>query len=267
MQALDRAIRTLEQNTGFSRAFHDLVVRRGGWPNRWMTPAEIDAALTRRGFWEGPRRDVLPDARVRLITHYLDRLIDAGKTAGSSSGDTWKGSDSGGGSSFGLPGRDASALGSEWSESGGSGGGWQRFDGQYKHAPKTKLVEYRGARMGRSFDRRNYLRVVVRDTHTQYGPVLNLSPGGLMFCVADPEHEKKFRVGGRGFLRLTCTAAEPRVSIRVRCKIVWMSPTEYGTRVGVDFRGLTPDDQKSIARVIAEAGDPDDDTYDRRKTR
>ncbi|MEM9883594.1 MAG: PilZ domain-containing protein [Planctomycetota bacterium] len=259
MQALDRAIRTLEQNTGFSRAFHDLVVRRGGWPNRWMTPHEINAALTRRGFWNGPRRDVLADAQVRLITHYLDRLIDAGKAAGPSSGDTWKNASAG--SSFGLPGRDASAIGSEWSES----GGWQRFDGQYKHAPKTKLVEYRGAQMGRSFDRRNYLRVVVHDTHTQYGPVLNLSPGGLMFCTADPEQEKKFRVGGRGFLRLTCTASDPAVSLRVRCKIVWLSPTDHGTRVGVDFRGLTHDDQKAIARVIAEAGDPDDDTYERRK--
>ena len=222
--SLDRALEQLDRTTGFAQAFHDLVVRRGGFPRGWLTAPQINAELTARGFWQGDRRAVHPQARLRLLTHFLDRLVDQPPAAG----------------------RDQE---------------WKRFDGQYKRNPKTKLIEYRGAQMGRGFDRRAYLRVATVDLHVQYGPVLNLSETGLMFCTVETP---KMNVGSRGYLRLT--HAPSKTSIRVRAKVVWMSPTPHGTRVGVDFRNLTLQDQAVIARLLVDAGDPDDQTTDRRRS-
>lgn len=252
MLALDRALATLEKDTGFGRAFEDLAVRRGGWPNRWMTPAQINNELEARGFWAGRRRAVHLDSRVRLVQRYLDVLVDRTKA----SGDSWTGrkgasTGEGSGGSF-LPadlldGRRAGDLPSEW----------RRFDGQYKHNPRTKLIAYRGAKASRSFDRRATLRIAVTGVACQYGPVLNLSPLGLMFSTDEPP---KMKAGDRGFLRLT----HGRTSLRVRAKVIQITTTPLGSRVGVDFRGLSDDDRKMIARMIAEAGDADGDSFDRR---
>lgn len=272
MQALDRALATLEKSTGFSQAFEDIVVRRGGWPNRWLTPKQINDELTGRGFWGGGRKAVHTESRVRLITRYLDALIDGppGGGSGDRSGeDSWMG---------GRPDDSAAVLMGDSTVSGllndssslhgkklppkrrasDTACAWKRFDGQYKHNPKTKLIEYRGAQMGRSFDRRTFLRVALKDVQCQYGPVLNLSQAGLMFCMVD--EKPGMTTGSRGFLRIT----HGLTSLRVKVKVVWMSPTPHGTRVGVDFRGLTKDDEKTISKLIREAGDPEDDTFDRR---
>ena len=222
--SLDRALKQLDQTAGFARAFDDLVVRRGGFPHGWLTAQKINAELTARGFWRGPLESVHPRARLRLLTRYLDQLVD--HPANTPNPQNWK-----------------------------------RFDGQYKRNPQTKLIEYRGAQMGRSFDRRAYLRVAVTDVSVQYGPVLNLSETGLMFCTVDTP---KMNVGSRGYLRVTHPPS--KTSIRVKAKVVWMSPTPHGTRVGVDFRGLSLQDQAVIARLLADAGDPEDDSFERRQS-
>ncbi|MEO1236113.1 MAG: PilZ domain-containing protein [Planctomycetota bacterium] len=243
--ALDRALATLEKTTGFSSAFEAIVVRRGGWPNRWMTPTQINDELTARHFWTRGRHVVNPDGRVRLITHYLDSLVDQ-PSLPDAADDFW-----GDGSS--LNGKSSASAAAS------SGGGWKRFDGQYKLNPQTKLVEYRGAKMGRSFDRRSYQRIPVDGVSCQYGPVLNMSAMGLMFCTVS---DRAFSVGQRGYLRIS----HGDVSLRFRGKIVWVGPTEHGTRVGIDYRGLSADDQKTIQDIILVAGDPDDDRFERRKT-
>ena len=248
MQALDRAITTLEAKTGFSRAFEEIVVHRGGWPNRWMTPEQINDELTSRGFWSGGRKAVHLDSRARLVQHYLDTLIDQPKKAE----DSWAGGSPAGSSFWGV-------VGSPKRRAGDTDCVWKRFDGQYKHNPKTKLIEYRGAKMGRTFDRRSFLRVPTKDLNCQYGPVVNLSQAGLMFCMVDEKPGMK--VGSRGFLRLT----HGPTSLRVKVKVVWISPTPHGTRVGADFRGLTQDDQQTITQLLRDAGDPDAEPFDRRK--
>ncbi len=260
MQALDRALATLEKSTGFSRAFEDIVVRRGGWPNRWLTPTQINDELTARGFWSGGRKAVHIESRVRLIKRYLDALIDGPPAAIASDPEASQLGDS---TVNGLLNASSSLVGEvpkpHARRAGDTHSAWKRFDGQYKHNPKHKLIEYRGAQMGRSFDRRTYLRVATKNLDCQYGPVLNLSQAGLMFCMVD---EKPGMVAGsRGFLRIN----HGTTSLRVKVKVVWMSPTPYGTRVGVDFRGLTKDDEKTIAKLILEAGDPEDDSFDRRR--
>lgn len=263
MLALDRALATLEMDTGFSRAFDDIVVRRGGWPNRWLTPEQINHELEGRGFWKGSRRSVNADSRVRLVQRYLDARVEmtqadgdswTGKKGGSSLLGGSSGESSGGscgGSSF-LP----TAL-AEGRRAGDVPSEWKRFDGQYKHNPHTKLIEYRGAKASRSFDRRAYLRVTVEKVSCQYGPVLNLSPMGLMFSTDD---EPKMNSGDRGFLRIV----HSQTSLRVRAKVIQITTTPLGSRVGVDFRGLTDDDRQTIAKIIADAGDPDDDSLERR---
>ena len=234
MLALDRALSQLDKATGFAKAFDELVVRRGGFPHGWLTAEKIHVELTARGFWRGDRGAVHPHARLRLLTRFLDQLVD-------------------------QPDRRKSDQ------------EWKRFDGQYKRNPQTRLIEYRGAQMGRSFDRRSYLRVAVANMHTQYGPVLNLSDTGLMFSSTEPP---KMQVGSRGYLRLTHPPTH--TSIRVKAKIVWMSPTApggptsapspRGTRIGADFRGLTMQDQAVIAKLLVDAGDPDDETFDSRRS-
>lgn len=258
MQALDRALATLEKSTGFSQAFEDIVVRRGGWPNRWLTPTQINDELTGRGFWSGGRKAVHTESRVRLVKRYLDALID-GPPGGSAAS---SGEMMGDSTVSGLLNQASSLHGQPLPHkrrADDAGGAWKRFDGQYKHNPKHKLIEYRGAQMGRSFDRRTYLRVATKDLDCQYGPVLNLSQAGLMFCMVD--EKPGMVVGSRGFLRIT----HGLTSLRVKVKVVWMSPTPHGTRVGADFRGLTKDDEKTISTLIKNAGDPDDDSFDRRR--
>ncbi|MEM8739742.1 MAG: PilZ domain-containing protein [Planctomycetota bacterium] len=244
MQALDRALNTLEKTTGFSRAFDDVVVRRGGWPNQWLTPQEINHHLTVRGFWTRGRQAVHFESRVRLVQHYLDGLIDTPAPAG----DFW-GTDAGASGSS-ISGKSAAAT---------VGHGWKRFDGQYKHNPKTKLIEYRGVKMGRSFDRRAYQRTPVDRVTCQYGPVINMSPIGMMFTATEP---REFQTGQRGYVRIN----HGETSLRVRVKIVWLSAQGPHTRVGVDYRGLTPHDRKTIEQIILLAGDADADEGDRRKS-
>lgn len=258
MQALDRALATLEKSTGFSRAFEDIVARRGGWPNRWLTPTQINDELTGRGFWSGGRKAVHVESRVRLIKRYLDALIDTPPDRDAFTGDSVLLGDSTvaqllNGDSAELDGpkpnrqRDSDAS-----------RGWKRFDGQYKYKPKTKLIEYRGSRRSRSFDRRNHVRVATKDLHCQYGPVLNLSQAGLMFCTV--EERPGMVTGNRGFLRLT----HGTTSLRVKVKVIWMSQTPEGTRVGVDFRNLKAADHHTISRLLREAFDPDGEVPDRR---
>ncbi len=115
--------------------------------------------------------------------------------------------------------------------------------------------------MSKSFDRRSYLRLTMVEVHVQYGPVLNMSDTGLLFCTVD---EPKMKVGSRGYIRIT--HAPSKTSLRVKVKIVWMSPTPHGTRIGADFRGLTMQDQAVIAKLMVDAGDPDDDSFERRKS-
>ncbi|MEM1446900.1 MAG: PilZ domain-containing protein [Planctomycetota bacterium] len=271
MQALDRALATLEKSTGFSRAFEDIVARRGGWPNRWLTPKQINDELTGRGFWSGGRKAVHIESRERLIKRYLDALIDGPPEESTLGGDeSWAGDQPGDSAAVLMGDSTVSGLLNQSSSLHGqkltpkrraddTDSDWKRFDGQYKYKPKTKLIEYRGARMGRSFDRRTFMRVPTRDLNCQYGPVLNLSQAGLMFCMVD---EKPGMVAGsRGYLRLT----HGLTSLRVKVKVVWMSPTPHGTRVGVDFRGLTPRDNKVITQLIRDAGDPDGEPCDRRR--
>lgn len=264
MQALDRALATLEKSTGFSRAFDDIVARRGGWPNRWMTPTQINDELASRGFWSsGGRKAVHTDSRARLIKRYLDALIDGPQTdacAGSATG-LQEPSLMGDSTVQGLLNASSSVHGKTLPNrrrASDTASTWKRFDGQYKHNPKHKLIEYRGAQMGRSFDRRTFLRVATKDVHCQYGPVVNLSQAGLMFCMVD--ERPGMVAGSRGFIRIT----HGTTSLRVKVKVVWMSPTPHGTRVGVDFRGLTDADQQTITKLIREAGDPEEDAFDRR---
>ena len=211
MFALDRALQQLEKLSGFSEAFDDLTVRRGGFPHGWLTPRRINDELTARGFWRGQRSAVHPDARVRLLTHFLDHRVE-------------------------LPTPD------EYRN-------WKRFDGQYKRNPKTKLIDYRQAG-GRGFDRRSRARTPVTGVACQYGPVLDLSPVGLSFCTVDPP---KMKPGDRGYLRIT----HGRTSLRVRAKTIWVSPSDHGTRVGLDFRGLSPADSETITRIMISATDHD----------
>jgi len=220
MLALDRALTQLEKQTGFAQDFDRLVIGRGGFPCGWMTAEKINEELAARGFWRGPRRAVNPDGRVRLIERFLDQRVEE----------------------F-LP---------------QAKNGWQRFDGQYKRNPKTKLIDYRGPQMGRSFNRRNFSRTPVKGVECQYGPVLNLSPGGLMFCTVD---KPTLAIDSRGFLRISYGD----LSLRVRCKVIWVMPSSVGTRVGVDFRGLTDADSKTLQNIAETAGDPDDDSCDRRR--
>ncbi len=210
LTALDRAIAQLEKTTGFGRAFDDLVVRRGGFPHGWLTPRKINNELTARGFWKGSRSAVHPDARLKLITRFLDLRVEQ---------------------PTGQPEQE-----------------WKRFDGQYKLNPKTRLIDYRGAQqMSRGFDRRDHARLDMVDVHCQYGPVLNLSKGGLVFSTEKP----KMNAGDRGYLRIT----HGQLSVRVKAKTIWVTPGEHGTHVGMDFRGLDLPAQQMIGRIMLAAAE------------
>jgi hypothetical protein len=125
---------------------------------------------------------------------------------------------------------------------------WKRFDGQYKRNPQTRMIDYRKAGPTRGMDRRALPRTPVRGVRCQYGRVLDLSPVGLSFVTVEPP---KMKAGDRGFLRIT----HGNVSLRVRAKAVWVTPNEGGTRVGMDFRGLTVGDQQTLTRMMLAAAE------------
>lgn len=151
-------------------------MHRGGWPNAWMTAEQIVEELDHRGFWSGHRRLVMPQARTRLMQHFLDQLIEEGLTKA------------------------------------GDEGGWKRFDGQYKRNPKTKLIDYRAQTMGRTYDRRSWQRRRVEGVRCQYGPVINLSAQGMMFTSED---RLDLQPNQRGFLRITFGKKSVRVRAKI----------------------------------------------------
>ncbi len=254
MLAVDRALVYLEETTGFGRALDEIVVGRGGWPNRWLTPGQINDELTARGFWRGPRRHVHLDARVRLLTRYLDHRVERpGQPITTASSDLpdntasdLHADDSAASNRFASL---AHAAGGTSRGTSASGGEWKRFDGQYKHNPRTKLIEYRGQRMAsNAFDRRAFTRVPVAGVKCQYGRVADMSTMGLRFHAP---RSAAIEVGHRGYLRL----AYGRISLRVRVKIVWISPGDRDLEIGADYRNLTSQDHQTILRIVAAAGD------------
>lgn len=208
MFALDRALAQLDQTTGFARDFDDIVVTRGGFPDRWMTAEHLNHELTKRGFWDEKRSDVHGVDRVRLIERFLDQRVE-------------------------HPDDDPEHA-------------WKRFDGQYKRNPQTQLIDDRAPHE----ELREVRRVDVKDMRCQYGPVVNLSSRGLLFCTVD---KPKMKVGDRGFLRLK--HADTRLKVFV--KVHWMKPSPHGTQVGADFRRLSPMAQQTIARLLIDAADED----------
>lgn len=213
MLALDRALTQLEKNTGFAKDFDRLVVGRGGFPSGWMTAEQINQELDGRGFWRGSRSVVHADGRVRLLERFLDQRVEE----------------------F-LP---------------SAKNGWKRFDGQYKRNPRTRLIDYRGQQASRSISRRDHTRVDIEGVTCQYGPVMNISPVGLMFSTVE---SPKMAAGDRGFLRIKWH----NISLRVRVKAIWVSPDDHGTRVGCDFRNLSVDDQQNLSRIMIGAATEDE---------
>lgn len=216
MVALDRALSRLDKHANFSKAFDHLVVERGGFPCGWMTAQQINDELEARGFWSGPRGVVLTESRARLVKRFLDQRCDE----------------------F-LP---------------SDNHGWQRFDGQYKRNPKTKLVKETGRHLSGSFNRRANRRATVEFVNCQYGPVKNLGMRGVMFlCEGPPE----MSVGAKGYLKIS----HGDVSVRLKVKVLWLEEDEEegGTRVGCIFRDLKPEDEQTIARIMKSAEVEEDD--------
>lgn len=209
MLPIARALKTLEEKTGFSRAFVRATERSENWPARWMTAAQVNEELNERGFWARDRRAVHPDARVRLIAHYLDeQVLKASREGGP--------------------------------------GGWQRFDGQYKLNPQSKLLDEPGRRKEHPRGHRASPRKTVSAVTCQYGPVLDMSDTGLRFCS---EREADFMTGQKGFIRIKCGL----LTVRVKVRILWMKDGVEGLLVGCDFRRVE-EEQRTLLNEILETG-------------
>ncbi len=175
MLPIARALKTLEEKTGFSRAFIRATERSENWPARWMTAEQINEEMKARGFWSGDRRVVHVDARIRLITHYLDeQVLKASRES--------------------------------------SHEGWKRFDGQYKLNPQSKLLQEPKRRRTDGSTQRVALRKVVTGVTCQYGPVMDMSDTGIRFIS---EREADFMTGQKGFIRLKCGLLTVRIKVRI----------------------------------------------------
>ena len=207
MLPIARALKTLEEKTGFSRAFIRATERSENWPARWMTADQVNDEMKQRGFWNRDRRAVHPDARVRLIAHYLDeQVLKASREGGP--------------------------------------GGWQRFDGQYKLNPQSKLLKTPGERREHPRGHRISMRKAVSTVKCQYGPVLDMSETGIRFRS---EREADFMTGQKGFIRLTCGM----VTVRVKVRILWMQDGVDGLLVGCDFRRVEDEQRTLLDEILA----------------
>jgi len=209
MLPIARALKTLEEKTGFSRAFVRATERSENWPARWMTAEQVNDEMKARGFWARDRRAVHPNARVRLIAHYLDeQVLKASRVGGP--------------------------------------GGWQRFDGQYKLNPQSRLLDEPGRRKREPEAQRFSRRKKVVGVTNQYGPVLDMSNSGIRFRS---EREADFMTGQKGFIRLKCGL----LTVRVKVRVLWMKDGVDGLIVGCDFRRVE-EEQRSILDQILAAG-------------
>lgn len=175
MLPIARTLKTLEEKTHFSRSFLRATERSENWPAQWMTAEQINEELTQRGFWARERRVVHPDARVRVVTYYLDQQVLKASHAG------------------GV-------------------GGWKCFDGQYKLNPQSKLLNEPSRAKSEPRGHRSSMRKTVSEVRCQYGPVLDMSETGLRFCS---EREADFLTGQKGFIRLSCGPLTVRVKVRI----------------------------------------------------
>lgn len=175
MLPIARALKTLEEKTGFSQAFNKATEASDNWPARWMTAVQVNHELKERGFWARTRSVVHPDARVRLVAHHLDQLVLQST-------------------------RDGGAA------------GWKRFDGQYKLNPVSKLLDEPKGSNSKRRPQRTSPRTPVAGVSCQYGPVLDMSPVGVRFRS---EREADFMTGQKGFIRLKCGAQTVRIKVRI----------------------------------------------------
>ena len=206
MLPIARALKTLEEKTGFSRAFIRATERSENWPSRWMTAAQVNDEMETRGFWARDRRAVHPDARERLIAHYLDeQVLKASRTGGP--------------------------------------GGWQRFDGQYKLNPQSKLLDDPANRKESHRGHRTSPRKTVSGVTCQYGPVLDMSDTGVRFRS---EREADFMTGQKGFIRLKCGL----LTVRVKVRILWMKDGVDGLLVGCDFRRVEEEQLMLLDQIL-----------------
>ncbi len=175
MLPIARALKTLEEKTGFSKAFSRATESSDNWPARWMTAAQVNLELKERGFWASARSVVHQDARDRLVAYHLDQLVLQATHAGGATG-------------------------------------WKRFDGQYKLNPVSKLLDTPKTHGSARRSQRSAPRTPVADVSCQYGPVLDMSPMGVRFVS---EREADFMTGQKGFIRLKCGAQTVRVKVRI----------------------------------------------------
>ena len=126
----------------------------------------------------------------------------------------------------------------------GGPGGWQRFDGQYKLNPQSKLINDPTKRRRTSTDQRVEARSDVAGVTCQYGPILDMSRTGVRFRS---DREADFLAGQKGFIRLTCG----KLTVRTSVKVLWMKDGVEGLSVGCDFRRIDEEQQLLINKILA----------------
>lgn len=185
---IDRALRYLEEQAGFTAALNDVVEYSLSWPDRWMTAEEIERELQARYFWSGRRRGVHPRSRAAIVQRWLEREAARCLETGEH--------------------------------------GWASFDGQFKYKPgrgHPRSSSSAGSRGPAGRERRREPRTPTELLQCQFGAVANLSMAGALVTT---ERRPSLQVGARVTLELVWME-EPPVLVRARVIWINQGPEGY----------------------------------------